>query len=217
MRKPSLLFVGKQGDPQTWRALESCRQHFEVVDWLARRGANVPDDIAFWEGDYIVSYLSPCILPAALLSRAKVVALNFHPGPPEYPGIGCLNFALYDGSKEYGVTVHHMVPEVDAGPVVRVVRFPIWPIDTVDTVLTRTYDYLLVLFYEVLATLVAGAPLPASSATWRTATTRAQLNALGCLTPDMSREEMARRIRATLTVGYEPTIDVHGHRFRHQP
>ena len=51
----------------------------------------------------LLSFLSPWIVPQEALDRFSL-ALNFHPGPREYPGTGCYNFALYEGAREYGCT-----------------------------------------------------------------------------------------------------------------
>src|SRR5688572_7784819 len=47
----------------------------------------------------VLSFLSPWIVSRALLDRAAL-AINFHPGTADYPGIGCYNFALYEGAEE---------------------------------------------------------------------------------------------------------------------
>ena len=44
--------------------------------------------------DLLISYISPWIVPKAVLDKTKRWNINFHPGPPEYPGIGCFNFAI---------------------------------------------------------------------------------------------------------------------------
>ena len=91
---PSLLFIGKRDDTHCAKAVQRARAIFgETEVRLGRRGDGWPRDVDTWTGDFIISYLSPFILPKALLERAGRAAINFHPGPPEYPGIGCTNFA----------------------------------------------------------------------------------------------------------------------------
>ena len=41
--------------------------------------------------DYVLSFLSKKILNKKFLSQTKILNINFHPGPPDYPGIGCYN------------------------------------------------------------------------------------------------------------------------------
>jgi methionyl-tRNA formyltransferase len=187
----------------------------ELLIVNGERGDQLPEVAKDWEGDYIVSFLSPWIIPQCLLSRARKSAINFHPGPPEYPGIGCYNFALYDEATTYGVTCHHMVAEVDAGPIIKVARFPLFPSDTIDSLKERSMIYLLTLFYEIGSSIVAKSDLPVSRETWkRKPYTRRELNSLCKLMPNMSPDEVRRRVRATSYPGYPgPYIEVGGFRF----
>ena len=128
----SLLFLGKADDADGVRALEFCQKNFARVTFcLGKWGDPLPEEIRCWEGDYIISYLSRWVVPEDLLKRAKKAAINFHPASPEYPGIGCNNFALYENAKEYGVTCHHMASKVDTGKIIAVKRFPVYPEDDV--------------------------------------------------------------------------------------
>ena len=52
--------------------------------------------------DFIISYRSSMILKNQDISIANIAAINLHPGPPKYRGIGCLNYALYNNEKKYG-------------------------------------------------------------------------------------------------------------------
>jgi methionyl-tRNA formyltransferase len=173
-------------------------------------GDPLPRELATWHGDYMIAFLAPWIVPADTLGRASKAAINFHPAPPEYPGIGCYNFAIYDGATTYGVTCHHMSPRVDSGPIVRVLRFPLLRGDSVALLKERSMAYLLTLFYDI-ATLVAhDAPLPGSPEVWtRRPYTRRELDALCRLSPDMDAAEIERRVRATTFPGKPgPYMDV---------
>lgn len=198
------------------RAVEYMRLHFpETTFVLARRGDPRPAVFDTWQGDYIVSYLSPYIVPGHLLARAKQASINFHPGPPEYPGSGCTNFALYHEVEEYGVTCHHMLEKVDTGAIVGVRRFPVLPIDTVYAVTQRCYAALLDLFYEVMDRLAVGQPLPEQPDKWtRKPFKRSELDLLCEITLEMPADEVKRRIRAvTFPNAPGAYVDLHGHRF----
>jgi methionyl-tRNA formyltransferase len=164
-----------------------------------------------WEGEYIISYLSRWVVPEYLLKKAKVASINFHPGSPDYPGIGCNNFALYEEAKEYGVTCHHMASRVDTGAIIAVKRFPVFPTDNVATLLLRTYDYQLVLFYEIVSLILEGKELPVSEERWtRKPFSRKEFDELGRITPDMTKEEIGKRIRATTFGVWKPNIELQG-------
>lgn len=198
MRKSAgaVLFLGKARDWHTARAADFCRRNFESVSvFLGEWGDPFPP-VANGEWTLIISYLSRWILPGEML-RAARYAINFHPGPPEYPGYGCNNFAIYEGAARFGVTCHHMAPAVDTGPIIQVERFQVLPTDTGGTLLLRTYDFQLTLFYRIAGCVIRGEPLPVSNESWaRRPFTRKEFHALSQITPDMSDAEVERRRRA---------------------
>jgi methionyl-tRNA formyltransferase len=215
----SLLFLGKADDPDCGRALAYCQQHFaSVTNFLGRWGDKLPEEARRWQGDYVISYLSRWVLPGDLLSRARQAAINFHPASPDYPGIGCTNFALYENAAEYGVTCHHMVPKVDTGTIIAVKRFPVYPQDDVASLLKRTYAHQFPLFIEIAGIMVEGHELPSSNETWtRPPFTRQQFDELFKITPDMAKQEIARRVRAVSYGGYQPYVEIAGYRFEYRP
>ena len=196
--KPSVLLLGKANDFYCDAAVEFVKLHFpNHTICLGARGDQFPDAGNNWKGDYIISYLSPWIVPAAVLNCANTASLNFHPGPPEYPGIGCTNFAIYDGVDTIGVTCHHMDPTVDTGKLVAVRRFPLYESDTVYSLTKRCYGYILQLFYEIASVILGDGELPSLDENWtRKPYKRSELNDLCRITPEMSEEEIKRRVRA---------------------
>jgi methionyl-tRNA formyltransferase len=203
-RHGRLLLLGKPDDARLEKAAQWLREHWagEVSVRQLRQPA-WPADLSDWSGDYLISYRCPAIVSASVLSRVACAALNFHPAPPEYRGIGTVNFALFENTQEYGVTCHHMTPHVDSGPIVAVRRFPIGPDDSVSSVLTQTYDVMLELFYDVLGRVVGGRELSDTGAQWSgPVRTRADLNALCVVTSEMSGEEVRRRVRAVDYPGF---------------
>ena len=211
-KRSSLLFLGKRDDVYCSEALRFFEITFaEVIAHVGAWGESLPRSVHDWEGDYVVSYLSRWVVPDDVLRKARVAAINFHPAPPDYPGIGCTNFALYEGAEHYGVTCHHMARKVDTGDIIAVRRFPIFEGDDVASLLHRTYAYQLVLFYEIAGHMIAGTPLPRSSERWtRAPFTRKEFEELGRITPEMSREEVRRRIRATRYGPWKPVVELHG-------
>ena len=214
----SLLFLGKADDPDCARALEFCQNNFLGVAYcLGKWGDPLPEDIRAWEGDYIISYLSRWVVPEELLDRARIAAINFHPASPEYPGIGCNNFALYEDAKEYGVTCHHMARKVDTGRIIKVRRFPMYPEDDIESILKRTYENQMALFFEIVQIMADGKELPLSPETWtRPPFSRKQFNELFIITPDMSADEVRRRIRAISYKHWQPYVEIHGYRFEYK-
>lgn len=202
--KLNILFIAKADNVYASAAADFIRQHFEnprIV--FSRRQDPFPEELYQWKGDLLISYLAQWIIPAAVLGQASRAAINLHPGPPEYPGIGCTNFALYNRETVFGITCHHMLSKVDTGELIAVRRFPVLDTDTVYSVTQRCYAEILHLFYELMTGILMGKPLPQSAEKWtRKPYKRKDLDELCELRPGMSEEEVQRRIKAT-TFGNE--------------
>ena len=95
-----------------------------------------------WTGDYILSFRSLLILPEKIINNAKIAAINFHPGPPKYRGVGCLNYAVYNNEKYYGVTAHLMTKKIDYGNILKVQKFKIDKMKNLDQILEITHGKL---------------------------------------------------------------------------
>ena len=73
--------------------------------------------------DYLISFLNSIYIDEKIRKKIKKSSINFHPGPPEYPGFGCYNFALLNNSSFYGSTVHIMNNKFDNGKILNVSKF----------------------------------------------------------------------------------------------
>jgi phosphoribosylglycinamide formyltransferase 1 len=79
------------------------------------------------------------VLSPSFLERFPAI-LNVHPSLlPKFRGLHAVRRALEAGVRETGVTVHFMVEEVDAGPIVAQERVPVLPGDTEETLLARLH------------------------------------------------------------------------------
>lgn len=197
-----VLLLGKDGDPFLTRAKQFLVDLGADVTLVAgTRNMALPASAKNWEGEFIVSYLSPWIVPESLLKRATKDTLNLHPGPPEYPGIGCTNFALYNEERRFGITGHRMNASVDTGEIFGVRRFDINPEDTVWSLTQRCYIHI----WELFQSLVPGwirQDAPKCEEKWaRKPYRRSELDALCELRPEMSEQEMRRRLRAVTFPG----------------
>lgn len=213
----SALFLGKSNDNKTLVASEFIQKNFVTTEvHLGDWGESFPRSLSTWKGDYIFSYLSRWIVPAKLIQRTKVAAINFHPASPNYPGVGCNNFALYNNEKEFGVTCHFMLPTIDSGEIIATKKFPIYSTDNVSSLLDRTYDHQLDFFMEVIKKILNGVSLEPSGEKWeREPFTRKDLNRLSCITTEMDQEEISRRVRATNFGKWKPYIMIGNHKFKY--
>ncbi|MGI8583267.1 MAG: formyltransferase family protein [Chitinophagaceae bacterium] len=194
-----ILFIGKADDFFSLQAADYILVHYPSAKIIfSARQQPFPKELLNWNGDLIISYLSQWIIPKILLQKVTIAALNFHPGTPEYPGIGCTNFAVYNQVDEFGVTCHHMLPKVDTGEIVKVKRFPVYDTDTVYSITQRCYSHILEMLYYIFSLLMNSEILPTSNEVWkRKPYLRKELDELCRLTPDMDIKEIELRIKAT--------------------
>jgi len=83
------------------------------------------------EVDLLLNVHSLYVIHGTVLGAPRIGAFNLHPGPlPRYAGLNAVSWAIYQGERSHGVTVHWMAPEIDAGPIAYQSLFPIDENDT---------------------------------------------------------------------------------------
>jgi methionyl-tRNA formyltransferase len=101
-----------------------------------------------------------------------------------------------------------MLSRVDTGAMIAVKRFPLFATDNVATLLSRTYDHQLALFYDIVSLILEGKELPGSEERWtRKPFSRKEFDNLGRLTPDMTKDEIAKRVRAITFGRWKPAFE----------
>jgi phosphoribosylglycinamide formyltransferase-1 len=96
------------------------------------------------------------VLSASFISHFEGRILNIHPSLlPAYRGLDTHKRALADGVKEHGCTVHLVVPELDAGPIIAQAKVPVIEGDTEETLSARVLAAENRLYPEALAKVAA--------------------------------------------------------------
>lgn len=166
----------------------------------------------------LVAFVTPIIVPKRVLDQVGYGAVNFHPGPPAYPGWAPAHFALYDQANEFGATVHLMVEKVDAGPIIDLALFPVPPDTSVFGLEGMAYARLAFLFWRMAKRLACDPSLPPAMPVEWSNRKYSRGNYLSmCEIPlDISRNEFDRRMRVFggNYFGVVPTIKLHGVEFR---
>jgi len=192
-----ILFLSKKTD---WceKAKQYVLQNFDEVKVYQGDGENkLPIEAVNWEGDMIISFLSPWVIPEKTLKNAKR-AINFHPGTPAYGGIGCYNFAIYNEEKKYGVLCHKMEKKVDSGEIIKIRYFEMSKDETVVSLKEKSMENILKLFYEIVDLVSKGKDLPIAGEQWKKRPyTKKEFQELCKITLDMPGKEILKRIRAT--------------------
>lgn len=102
------------------------------------------------------------ILGDAFLAQWQGKVINIHPSLlPAYKGLYTHARALADGMKMHGCTVHWVVPELDAGPIIAQAQVPVLEGDTPDSLAARVLDAEHQLYPQAVRQIAAaGRPLP---------------------------------------------------------
>ena len=111
-----LLKKDKAHNSQVIRTLKKYK-NIKLSVCIGSRNSSYPRKLIKKRYDFIVSYLSPWIVPIKVLKRTKYRNINFHPSLPKYPGFGCYNLCIYNNDKFYGVTCHEMEKKIDSGKI----------------------------------------------------------------------------------------------------
>ncbi len=97
------------------------------------------------------------ILSAETLALAPRGAINLHGSLlPKYRGAAPINWAIYRGELETGVSTIHMTPRVDAGPVLAQARMPIDPDENAIELETRLAELGAPLVLQTIAAIESG-------------------------------------------------------------
>jgi methionyl-tRNA formyltransferase len=109
-------------------ALAYCRQQSVKHIEAAKADRRVFDALQAHRPDIIVSCWYAKILPIEMLDLAPLGGINVHPGKlPYYKGRWPTPWYILNGDPTYGIAVHQMVAEVDAGDVYVQREHPISP------------------------------------------------------------------------------------------
>ena len=218
MSKKSVIVLAKEKYGLN-AAVKFLRKNFNRVDvFKGKRGDNFPRKAYNRRYDICVSYMSPWVIPDNLLSTIREFSINFHPGTPKYRGIGCTNFAVYNGEQEYGVTAHLMTSKIDSGRIISVKYFPVLPEYSLVDITQKCYRYILRQFYEVFNYYLKHGKLPVTGLKWsKRLYTRAELDRLCQIKKSMAWTEIKRRIQATNFPNMPKAyIQMFGYRFEYK-
>ena len=122
-----------------------------TADWMRAQGVQLLLNV------HSLDIVDPTVIEAPSLG-----AYNLHPGPlPERAGLHTPSWAIYEGADRYGVTLHRMTSEVDAGPIAFADRFAIREDDTGLSVMLQCVRRGLQLIGQLLDVVESGTAIPA--------------------------------------------------------
>ncbi len=117
----------------------------------------VIEALAALRPDVIVVMAYGQILPQSLIDIAEVAIINLHASLlPKYRGASCIQAAIDAGDEKTGMTVMHVVKQLDAGDMIRTAELPLTGSSTGGVVHDALAELSPGLLLEVLAELDAG-------------------------------------------------------------
>jgi len=211
--------MGRFRDPYSKKIISVLKKKFRFLDiYFSKNKDHKPTQkILNWQGDIIICFRSHYILDTKLIKKAKICAINFHPGPPQYRGIGCVNFALNNLEKYYGATAHLIEKKVDFGKILDCKFFKIKNKDTIDEVLKKTYKIQIRQFNFLINKLIKNNyDLKSFKKNYQWSSKlylRKDLEKLYRISPNIKKKELVKKIRATNTYKFKPYVIVQGCKF----
>lgn len=107
--------------------------------------------------DLIFSFQYDQIINQKIIDIPKLGAINLHFSPlPKYRGVSPIAWALINGEKEFGVTLHYMDPGVDTGDIISQKNFEIGSIKNARELYNKCEDIGKTLFKDSLEKLSNG-------------------------------------------------------------
>lgn len=118
-------------------------------------------DLLAYDADYLLSVYYPNVLDAELLAHPREAAINLHQAElPRYRGSNTFTHAIQNARADdhwrYGTTMHLMIEEVDAGPIIDRRFVEISETDTARSLYERTREVSVTLFEDTLPKIVSG-------------------------------------------------------------
>lgn len=130
------------------------------IDVFQPENANSPDSLQRlrqYDADLFVVAAYGQILSADLLAIPRWGAINLHGSLlPKFRGAAPIQYAVWKGEAETGVTIFKIEPQLDAGPILGMLRTPIGPKDTSGSVHDRLAELAAGLLLDVVDRIESG-------------------------------------------------------------
>ena len=222
MKNYKILLIGKEDDKYSIKYYLYLKKNFRYVSVIYNNLINhkiIKRRIEHWNGDYIFCFRSDYLLKTNEIKKASKNIINFHPGPPQYRGIGCVNFAIMNNEKKYGSTVHLIdSKKIDNGKIVDVVMWNIKKDSFVDEILLKTYDKQFDQFKKVIKYIKKDNLefLIKKNKKYRWSKklyTKKELENLYLIHSAVKKKHLGKILKSTITKKFKPYVLIHGKKF----
>ncbi len=129
--QPVRRSVGKKPPPPSPMREVAAARGTPIIDPVNINTPEGQQQLAAFEPDLLVVADYGQILSPATLQLARLGGINLHASLlPKYRGAAPVQWAVFHGEAETGVSVIHMTPKLDAGPVIAQLQVPVDPRET---------------------------------------------------------------------------------------
>jgi methionyl-tRNA formyltransferase len=160
VRIPLVVTVPDDPHETRWFASVAATAADYGLPVVAPAGPGAPElerQVAALRPDFLFSFYYRSLLGPALLQAARRSALNMHGSLlPKYRGRAPVNWAILNGERESGATLHYMVAQADAGDIVDQLSVPILENDDARAVFAKVTLAAEMILVRSLPGLIAG-------------------------------------------------------------
>lgn len=159
--QPSREVAGRKAPPPSPMRQLATAHGTPVFDPASVNTDEARRQLCEWSPDLLVVADYGQILSPETLAAARLGGVNLHGSLlPKYRGAAPINWALYHGETETGVTTIHMTPQLDAGPCLAQARTPIDPNEDAIRLEARLAQLGAPLVLDTIAALETGVAVP---------------------------------------------------------
>lgn len=127
------------------------KYNIPVIPTVSINNENYIKKVADYQPDLLISIACPQILKKKLITIPAKGALNLHGGYlPDFPGVFTPFWNLLKDSEFAGCTVHFINENIDAGPILKRIKFRIEKNDTVQSLYDKISRYGISLLIEAI-------------------------------------------------------------------
>jgi methionyl-tRNA formyltransferase len=152
-----------QGHHQHPHPVREMAESFQIPVYQPEKvnTAETLGQLANYAADLYVVAAYGQILPGKLLAIPRFGAINLHGSLlPKYRGAAPVQYAVWKGEQESGVTIFQIQPKLDAGPILGVVKTPLGFHETSGQYHDRLAELSVPLTLEVINQIATGTTIP---------------------------------------------------------
>jgi methionyl-tRNA formyltransferase len=145
--KPCLLItqpdkpVGRSQSSTVPPEIKTLALNHRIPVWQPEKIGEVADELTDLNPDFIVVMAYGQIIGKAVRKAAKKAIINLHASIlPKYRGASCIQSAIANGDAETGITIMHVIRELDAGNIISVKKIAIGRQETAGELHDRLAD-----------------------------------------------------------------------------